>query len=250
MQGNKKAWQRKFKPGDKVLVLLPIHGHPLQAYYYGPFVVGKKVSDVDYVIKTPGCHKDNRLCHVNMLKAYQERETASESENKVVSVVAVATLCLLKHCTEVYPVEGTVKGPMLSNADVLSSLDQKLAHFPESEQEVLKALIIKFISLFLDVPERTPLTCYDVDAGEAPPIKQHPYRVDPVKSMHIHKEVECMLENRITEQSLSQRSSPCILVLKPDGSYKLCTDSCGVNAVAKQRQTHLQFHALMIVLTE
>ena len=62
---DKKAWQRKFKPGDKVLVLLPIHGHPLQAHYYGPFVVDKKASDVDYVIKMPGHCKDNRLCHVN-----------------------------------------------------------------------------------------------------------------------------------------------------------------------------------------
>ena len=53
----------------------------------------KKVSDVDYVIKTLGRRKDNRLCHVNMLKAFQGKEAAREPENKVGSVVAVATLC-------------------------------------------------------------------------------------------------------------------------------------------------------------
>ena len=38
---------RRFKPGDKVLVLLPIHGHPLQAQYSGPFIVEKRVNNVD-----------------------------------------------------------------------------------------------------------------------------------------------------------------------------------------------------------
>ena len=164
---DKKARQRKFTPGDKVLVLLPIHGHPLQAHYCGPFVVDKKESDVDYVIKTPGHRKENRLCYINMLKAYQEREAASESENKVVPVVVAAPLYLHEQCTEVYPVEGAVKGPKLSNSDALSNLDQKLGHLSKSEQEVLKALITKFISLFPDVPGRTLSTCHDVDVGEA-----------------------------------------------------------------------------------
>ena len=229
-QGNMKTWydkkarKRKFKPGDKVLVLLPIHGHPLQARYCGPFVVEKRVSDVDYVIKTPGRRKDNRLCHINMLKAYQEREDAAESGSKVVSVVATATPCLHEQSTEVYPVEGAVKGLKLNNSNVLSSLDQKLGHLPESEQKVLKALITEFTSLFPDVPGRTLFTSHAVDVGEAQPIKQHPYRVDPVKLMHICKEVEYMLENRIIEPSPSQWSSPCVIVPKPDGSYRFCTD--------------------------
>ena len=96
---------------------------------------------------------------------------------------------------------------------------------------MLKALIIEFISLF---PGRTLFTCcHDVDVGEASPVKQHPYRVDPVKLMHIRKEVEYILENRIIKQSLSQWSSPCILVPKPDSSYRFCTDFCRVNAVTK-----------------
>lgn len=99
-QGNMKIWYDKkahktlFKPDNKVLVLLPIHGHPLQTHYCGPFVVEKRVSEVDYVIKTPGCCKDNRLCHMNILKGYQEGEDVAESESKVVSVVAMATPCL------------------------------------------------------------------------------------------------------------------------------------------------------------
>ena len=42
-----------------------------------------------------------------------------------------------------------------------------------------------------------------------------------------------MLEYRIIEPSLSQWSSPCILVPKPDGSYRSCTDFHRVNGVTK-----------------
>ena len=40
---------RTFKPGDKVLALLPVPGRPLQARYFGPYIVDKKMSDLNYV---------------------------------------------------------------------------------------------------------------------------------------------------------------------------------------------------------
>ena len=35
---NKKARARSFKPGEKVMVLLPLHGEPLQARFCRPFL--------------------------------------------------------------------------------------------------------------------------------------------------------------------------------------------------------------------
>lgn len=49
----KKARYREFKPGDKILVLLPIHGNLLEAQYSGPYIIEQKVSEVNYVINTP-----------------------------------------------------------------------------------------------------------------------------------------------------------------------------------------------------
>ena len=53
------AKDRNFEPGDKVLALLPIPGRPLQARYYGPYTVDKKLSDVNYIVNTPGRRKQN-----------------------------------------------------------------------------------------------------------------------------------------------------------------------------------------------
>ena len=52
---NENINDRNFTPGDKVLALLPIPGRPLQVRYFVPFIFGeKKLSDVKYIINTPG----------------------------------------------------------------------------------------------------------------------------------------------------------------------------------------------------
>ena len=66
---DKDAKSREFSPGDKVLVLFPIPGHPLQARYHGPYVIESKVGEVDYIVKTPDRRKSRQLCHINMLKS-------------------------------------------------------------------------------------------------------------------------------------------------------------------------------------
>ena len=66
----------KFKPGDKVLALLPIPGRPLQARYFGPYTIDKKTSDLNYIINTPGRHKNKQMCHANMLKEYFDRDSS------------------------------------------------------------------------------------------------------------------------------------------------------------------------------
>ncbi|PIK41670.1 hypothetical protein BSL78_21475 [Apostichopus japonicus] len=74
---DKNAKNRVFQPGDKVLVLFPIQGQPLQARYFGPYEIESKMGDVDYVVKTPGRRKSRQLCHINMLKKYIERNDDS-----------------------------------------------------------------------------------------------------------------------------------------------------------------------------
>lgn len=59
-------------------------------------------------------------------------------------------------------------------------------------------------SAILDVPGRTTMRVHDMDVGDAVPIKQHPYRVNPQKRVNMQVEVGYMLHHGIAV--LSQRS--------------------------------------------
>ena len=64
-------------------------------------------------------------------------------------------------------------------------------------------------------------------------MKQHPYRMNPVKQQILRYKVQYLLDNDFIEPSQSEWSSPCILVPKPDGTFCMCTDYRKVNSVTK-----------------
>ena len=47
----------------------------------------------------------------------------------------------------------------------------------------------------------------------------------------MEKKVQYLLDNKFAEQSISPWASPCILVPKPDGTYRFCTSFRKVNSV-------------------
>ena len=230
---DKNAKQRHFRVGDKVLVLLPLQNHPLQARYFGPYSVAKKVNEVDYVINTPDRRKVQRLCHVNMMKPYVER--AGSGEHPVTRTVPVLVVEKGPIDPVIVPSVGDVAGDSmkLKNSEVLANLGTKLCHLSSSQQLQLSALIKEFTDVFPDVPCQTTLVSHDVEVGNSHPIKQHPYRVNPVKLEAMKKEIDYMLSNGIIEPSQSEWSSPCLLVAKGDGSYRFCTNFRKVNLVTK-----------------
>jgi hypothetical protein len=73
---------------------------------------------------------------------------------------------------------------------------------------------------------------HDVVLTDTTPIKQHPYKVNPLKMEEIQKEVQYMLDNDLIEPSQSE-SSPILLVTKPDGSNRFVTDYRKINSVTK-----------------
>ena len=74
---------------------------------------------------------------------------------------------------------------------------------------------------------------HDVDVGDSQPVKQHPYRLNPTKQQYLQCEIEFLLQNDFIEPSKSPWSSPCILIPKADGSYRMCTDYRKVNILTK-----------------
>ena len=83
------------------------------------------------------------------------------------------------------------------------------------------------------MPTRTNKSFHDVDVGDVKPIKQHPHRSNPVKQQILKEQIQYLLECDFIEPSKSVWSSPYILVPKPDGSFRMCTDYRKVNSCTK-----------------
>ena len=224
---------RKLKPGDKVLALLPIPGRPLQARYFGPYTIDKKTSDLNYIINTPGRRKNKQMCHVNMLKEYFDRDSSISKPITVVNTVPQESNVFEPEVNSDF-IDKSDPGPFkLENSDILRNLNNKLSHLEPSQQEELKQFIHEYEHLFPDIPTRTDKIYHDVIVEDSKPIRQHPYRMNPLKRKYLQDEVKYLLENDFIEPSQSNYSSPCILVPKSNGTYRMCTDYRKVNSVTE-----------------
>ena len=212
-------------------LLLPIPGKPLQARYYGPYTVDKQISDVNYIVNTPGRCKQKQLCHVNMLKQYIDRNSSSVTPISVVSSVPQEQSEM--NSEDINLTKSDPASSKLQNSDILKDLDQKLSHLDPVQRKELKHLIHQYEHLFPDIPTRTDKIYHDVNVEDSQPVKQHPYRMNPTKQKYLKEEIQYLLDNDFIEPSQSEWSSPCILVPKPDGSYRMCTDYRKVNNLSK-----------------
>ena len=168
---------RIFEPGDKVLALLPIPGRPLQARYFGPYTIDKKTSDLNYIINTPGRHKNKQMCHVNMLKQYFDRDSSISKPITVVNTVPQESNVFEPEANSDF-IDKSDPGPSkLETSDILRNRNNKLSHLEPIQQE------------------------------DSKPIKQHPYRMNPLKQKYLQDEVKYLLENDFIEPSQSNYSS-------------------------------------------
>ena len=239
---DRKAKSRCFEPGIRILVLFPVVGNPLQAKYSGPYKVVKKISDTNYLVKTPDRRKETQVCHINMLKAYHEKPKPElvtlnnrlGLESPTHSKDCVGQTAEKEEDTQSEVRLGNDQQPIkLQNSQILNDLGTKLSHLPLVQRKELAEVTTQYREVFPDVPSKTNLIEHDVDVGDSAPIKQHPYRVSPMKKELLDKEVQYMLENDIIEESQSNWSSPCILVPKHDGGFRFCTDFRKVNDKTK-----------------
>ena len=212
---------------------MPIPGRPLQARYFGPYTIDKKTGDLNYIINTPGRRKNKQMCHVNMLKEYFDRDSSISKPITVVNTVPQESNVFEPEVNSDF-IDKSDAGPSkLQNSGILRNLNNKISHLEPSQQEELKQLIHEYELLFPDIPTRTDKIYHDVIVEDSKPIKQHPYRMNPLKQKYLQDEVKYLLENDFIEPSQSNYSSPCILVPKSNGTYRMCTDYRKVNSVTK-----------------
>ena len=218
---DRQAKDRRFEPGDQVLTLVPTMQNPLRDRYTGPYTVEKRVGEVGYLLSTPGEKKKSRLVHVNMLKRYRDREGA---------VVLTCT----GHKTNSEGKEGEEASASLSNIEWLRDAWDNLSYLEKGRGDMF-ALLQSYPSLKTNVPSRTGVISHDVELidSKTRPIRQRPYRVAGERKIALDKEIDYLIEHDLIEQSHSAWSSPCVLVRKESGGWRMCTDYRKINQVTR-----------------
>ncbi|KAK4315748.1 hypothetical protein Pmani_013054 [Petrolisthes manimaculis] len=215
---DKKSENRMFKVGDRVLLLLPTYKTPLQAKYEGPYEVIRECGSNRYIIKTPGRRKTERQVHANNMKLYRQRPVAMtvQGDKQREEDCFNPTVAVMK------------------NSIILANPESTLQHLDPEKAEDIRCLLRKFQEVFQDVPQRCVVASHDVVLlKDSTPIKQAPYRMNPTKREVIRQEVKFLIDHGLAEPSSSEWASPCLLVPKPDGTYRMCTDYRRVNQVSR-----------------
>ena len=166
------AIESSFNPGKKVLALLPVPGNPLNSRSFGPYVIQKKLSNLNYAVVTPERRKQTELCPVNMLKPYVERSSDVVLQPASVNVVVSEPEELSNELSNSHlsPTDTS----KLTNVNVLRNLDSKMSHPQESQCPDLEKLLLEFKHLFPDLVTRMDPIYDDVKVGVAASFKEHP----------------------------------------------------------------------------
>ena len=146
---DRKAVTRTFNEGENVLVLLPSHGNPLSASYFGLYIILRKIYDLNYIVKTPDGRKPKQMCHVNMLKPYYSRDQLKVVPDQCpVNTVSKAELPSvdfnISECCS-----------SLQNTQLLAQINEnKLSHLTAQQQAEMSSLLREYKHLFSDTHGR------------------------------------------------------------------------------------------------
>jgi hypothetical protein len=120
--------------------------------------------------------------------------------------------------------------PGLDSVDFVSSCAEpdtgfKLDHLPAKQRTELSDLLNSFDDVFNDKPGKTKVCYHNIELQPGTkPVKLPPYRIHPEKSQMIQTEIDYMLKQGIIEESSSPWAAPIVIIPKPGGSIRFCTD--------------------------
>lgn len=219
-QRNQKVWydrkarERVFHPGQKVLLLLPTSESKLLTKWNGPYEVSKRVGGVTYELFMPEKRKKYQTFHVNLLKEFQVR---SEPVHQQLLVRAVQE-------------EDTEDKFFPATTMTAEAPEVDLSHLSLNQQAEVKPLLDP--ELFRETPGLTSRVQHKIRLKRDAPVRQKSYRIPERLIPLLQKEIKLMLELGIIEVSCSEWCSPIVLVPKKDGTLRFCIDFRYLNAVS------------------
>ena len=156
---------RQFSPGDKVLVLLPTSSTKLLAKWQGPFVVTRRVGEVDYEVQRTDREGAKQIHHLNLLKAWKE-------------VVAVSLVTVDQDRDEL--------GPEVTRSPLSDG------HLSPSQKTDLAELQKRFADVFSPLPGRRSLIHHHIETTPGVSVRTRPYRLPEHKKKLVQAEIMAM----------------------------------------------------------
>ncbi|KAL4351578.1 hypothetical protein GQ457_06G012930 [Hibiscus cannabinus] len=100
--------------------------------------------------------------------------------------------------------------------------------------ETCRAILEKYIRVFDEPKGLPPQRSHDHAIKlhpDAQPVNLRPYRFPYYQKTEVEKQITKMLAASVIQQSKSHFASPCLLVKKKDGSWRLCVDYRQLNSL-------------------
>ena len=107
----------------------------------------------------------------------------------------------------------------------------------EQQQSKLLSLLRRYAKVFAISDDDLGETSYvehRIETGDAFPVKKKMYRTPVALREEIQKQVDKLLHLGIVDVSTSPWAAPIVMVKKHDGSWRMCVDFRGLNAVTKK----------------
>jgi hypothetical protein len=230
---DRKARSRKYKPGDKVLILLPTDNNKLLLQWKGPFPVIESTNPYDYKLDING---KIRTFHANMLKQYFSRAESNNLDNVSGSILQIVVAAVVDD-------QDSDQDDELVDLNDYAFLSFSDSKSPQNLDDLIicdklsknqKDQILHVVSLFKDVfsdnPGNTKLVEHNIELTTDEAVRSKyplPFSMRDIANNEITK----MLELDVIERSESPYASPIVLVRKKDNSNRFCVDYRAVNRV-------------------
>ena len=94
----------------------------------------------------------------------------------------------------------------------------------EQQKRDLSKLLVEFKDIFSDLPGYTKLVKHEIDLTSTVPVRSKPYPIPYQMQGTVDSEIESMFKMHVIKPCNSPYASRIVLVKKPDGKIRFCTD--------------------------
>ena len=257
---NKNAKLRKFKVNDKVWVINTKDVGKFDFNWIGPATVVEKLSHVRYRLQFPDGQV--REYHINMIKAYIEREPASsqtttqhdeannqniqndlnlvgnENQNECAAMMSVIEIDEdendAQECVHSIKLEENMCELPLPNTVQKETWRDVMVNpeLPEKEQKLIWSLVKDYADIFSDVPTETNLLTYQLRVNSDEIVRLKPYKIPFSLVSKVDEELDKLLKMGWIEQTTSEYASPLVVVKKKNGELRICVSYKDINRIS------------------